>query len=191
MKVETSSVLGHLIDIKAEFFVAELKSGPEGFVSEKMIGMDKVRIGQVGSYLMVKQTDYEILAMVERMWREYDHNGMEIYMLRLTPLGEFNRNGHFERGINHYPTVGAELRPVSNWNLEKIFSDYSEEYYKVGKLSSFEAIDVYFDASNFFGRHAAILGQTGSGKSWTVTSLIQSALRYMPKAHIIIMDMHG
>lgn len=191
MKVETSSVLGHLIDIKAEFFVAELKSGPEGFVSEKMIGMDKVRIGQVGSYLMVKQTDYEILAMVERMWREYDHNGMEIYMLRLTPLGEFNRSGHFERGINHYPTVGAELRPVSNWNLEKIFSDYSEEYYKVGKLSSFEAIDVYFDASNFFGRHAAILGQTGSGKSWTVTSLIQSALRYMPKAHIIIMDMHG
>jgi hypothetical protein len=191
MKVETSSILGHLIDIKAEFFVAELKSGPEGFVSEKMIGMDKVRIGQVGSYLMVKQTDYEILTMVERMWREYDHSGMEIYMLRLTPLGEFSRSGHFERGINHYPTVGAELRPVSNWNLEKIFSDYSEEYYKVGKLSSFEAIDVYFDASNFFGRHAAILGQTGSGKSWTVTSLIQSALRYMPKAHIIIMDMHG
>jgi len=191
MKVETSSVLGHLIDIRAEYFIAELKSGPEGFVSEKMIGMDKVRIGQVGSYVIVKQTDYEVLAMVERMWRERDHNGMEIHKLRLTPLGEFNRSGHFERGINHYPTVGAELRSVSNWNLEKIFSDYSEEYYKVGKLSSFDAIDVYFDASKFFGLHGAILGQSGSGKSWTVTSLIQSALRYMPNAHIIIMDLHG
>jgi len=156
-----------------------------------MIGMDKVRIGQVGSYVIVKQTDYEVLAMVERMWRERDHNGMEIHKLRLTPLGEFNRSGHFERGINHYPTVGAELRSVSNWNLEKIFSDYSEEYYKVGKLSSFDAIDVYFDASKFFGLHGAILGQSGSGKSWTVTSLIQSALRYMPNAHIIIMDLHG
>ncbi len=80
---------------------------------------------------------------------------------------------------------------VSSWNLERIFSDFSEVFYKVGKLSSFESIDVYLDASNFFGRHAAILGQTGSGKSWTVTSLIQSALRYMPNAHIIIMDMHG
>ncbi|MCP4047979.1 MAG: DUF853 family protein, partial [Gammaproteobacteria bacterium] len=64
-------------------------------------------------------------------------------------------------------------------------------YYKVGKLSTFEAIDVYLDPSSFFGRHSAVLGQTGSGKSWTVTSLIQAALRYMPNAHIIIMDMHG
>ncbi len=191
MKIETSNVLGHLVDIKTDYFVAELKSGPEGFLSERMIGMDKVRIGQIGSYMMVKQSDYEVLSMVERMWKGNDTSGREIYMLRLTPLGEFSRSGHFARGINHFPTVGAELHVVSNWHLEKIFSDYSEEYYKVGKLSTFEAIDVYFDASNFFGRHAAILGQTGSGKSWTVTSLIQSALRYMPNAHIIVMDMHG
>ena len=46
-------------------------------------------------------------------------------------------------------------------------------------------------AANLFGRHSAILGQTGSGKSWTVASLVQKTVAIMPKAHIIILDLHG
>jgi DNA helicase HerA-like ATPase len=184
-------MLGNLIEITGDYFVARLTSDLEGLSTDKMIGMDKVRIGQVGSYLMVKQSGTKILTMIESMWTEVAADGRETFKIRLSPLGEFDSNGNFDRGIHHFPTVGAELHMVSSWNLERIFSDFSEVFYKVGKLSSFESIDVYLDASNFFGRHAAILGQTGSGKSWTVTSLIQSALRYMPNAHIIIMDMHG
>ncbi len=191
MKNENSNVLGNLIEITGEYFVARLTSGLEGLSTDRMIGMDKVRVGQVGSYLMVKQSGTKILTMIESMWTEVASNGLEIFKVRLSPLGEFDSNGNFDRGIHHFPTVGAELHMVSSWNLERIFSDFSEVFYKVGKLSSFESIDVYLDASNFFGRHAAVLGQTGSGKSWTVTSLVQSALRYMPNAHIIIMDMHG
>ena len=188
---KTSHVLGHLTEVTGEYFIARLLSDHDGLSSDKMIGMDKVRIGQVGSYIMVKQADTKLLCMVERMWTETTADGEELQKLRLTPLGGFNSKGDFERGILHYPTTGAELHLVSNWSLERIFSDFSDVYYKVGKLSAFESIDVYLDASHFFGRHAAILGQTGSGKSWTVTSLIQSALRYMPNAHIIIMDLHG
>jgi len=191
MKNESSNILGNLVEVTGDYFVARLTSDLEGLSTDKMIGMDKVRIGQVGSYLMIKQSGTKILSMIESMWTDVSSDGRETFKCRLTPLGEFDSNGNFDRGIHHFPTVGAELHMVSSWNLERIFSDFSEVFYKVGKLSSFESIDVYLDASNFFGRHAAILGQTGSGKSWTVTSLIQSALRYMPNAHMIIMDMHG
>lgn len=191
MNSESSNVLGNLVEVTHEFLIAKLTLTLEELSADKMIGMDKVRIGQVGSYLMVRQSGTKVLSMVDKMWADTSPDGVETYMVRLTPLGEFDSNGNFDRGIKHFPTVGAELHVVSNWNLERIFSDFSEVYYKVGKLSSFESIDVYLDASNFFGRHAAILGQTGSGKSWTVTSLIQSALRFMPNAHIIIMDLHG
>lgn len=191
MNQEKSSILGHLVEVTANYFVARLKPDLDGTPSDKMIGMDKVRIGQVGSYVLVKQNDTKILCSVESMWTESTSRTHDVNRLRLVPLGGFDTSGNFARGLNHYPTVGAELHVVSNWNLERIFSDFSDVYYKVGKLSAFEAIDVFLDASAFFGRHAAILGQTGTGKSWTVTSLIQSALRYMPNAHIIIMDMHG
>ncbi len=191
MTNEQSSILGHLVEVTGESFVALLDSSLENLAADRMIGMDKIRVGQVGSYLMVKQSDTKILCMVESMWTETNSDGHDEQKLRITPLGEFNSSGNFKRGILHFPTIGATLEVVSNWSLERIFSDHSDVYYKVGKLSSFESIDVYLDPSTFFGRHSAILGQTGSGKSWTVTSLIQSALRYMPNAHIIIMDMHG
>jgi len=191
MNSESSNVLGHLIEVTNDYFVAKLKFDVDSQTADKMMGMDKVLIGQVGSYMIVNQNETKILCMVENMWAEPPSGGRDVHKIRLTPLGEFNAKGNFERSIHHFPTVGAELEAVSLWNLERIFSDYSDAYYKVGKLSSFESIDVYLDASSFFGRHAAILGQTGSGKSWTVTSLIQSALRYMPNAHIIILDLHG
>jgi len=191
MTNEQDNVLGHLIDVKGDAFVAELDSNLNELGTDKMIGMDKVRIGQVGSYLMVTQSDTKILVMVESMWTESAPDSPDVYKIRVNPLGEFDGSGNFKRGVLHFPTIGATLEVVSNWALERVFSDYSDVYYKVGKLSSFESIDIYLDPSMFFGRHAAILGQTGSGKSWTVTSLIQTALRYMPNAHIIIMDLHG
>ncbi|MGB5564483.1 MAG: ATP-binding protein, partial [Sedimenticolaceae bacterium] len=42
-----------------------------------------------------------------------------------------------------------------------------------------------------FNRHLAILGQSGSGKSWAVTSLLQRTVKLMPKAHIVLLDLHG
>ncbi len=191
MTTEQDTLLGHLIEVTPDNFIARLRPDLDSIANHKMIGMDKFRVGQVGSYLLVKQSGSKILCMVDAMWLETASDGHEVKKLRLSPLGEFSEKGDFDRGIHHFPTVGAELEVVSNWNLERVFSDFSDVFYKVGKLSSFDSIDVYLDPSNFFGRHSAILGQTGSGKSWTVTSLIQSALRYMPNAHIIIMDLHG
>ena len=57
MNQEKSSVLGHLIEVTSQLFIAKLKTDLDGLNSDKMIGMDKVRIGQVGSYLMVTQSD--------------------------------------------------------------------------------------------------------------------------------------
>ena len=61
----------------------------------------------------------------------------------------------------------------------------------VGTLASHPSLRVYLDPTGLYGRHFAILGQTGAGKSWTVASLVQSTVRVMPHAHIIILDLHG
>ena len=174
---EKNTLIGHLTEISGDAFVAQLISEEDGFVPEIMIGMDKVRIGQVGSYLMVKQGGITALVLVESMWQETDPDDEFLRFIRLNPLGEINERGNFERGVTHYPTTGAELHLVPAGMLSGIFAKFSKAGYQVGKLSSFDSVDVCLDASSLFGRHVAILGQTGSGKSWSVTSFIQSALR--------------
>ncbi len=190
MQTNIGTFIGSLIETSGESFVARLISEEDGYSSIMDVATDKVRVGQVGSYMLIKQANTEILTVVDRMWEEGSGHNLQ-RMISITPVGEVKPNGDFDRGITHFPTVGAEVHLVSAWTLEKVFSEHSESGYKVGKLSANDSIDVFIDAANFFGRHVAILGQTGSGTSWTVTSLIQAALITMPNAHIILMDMHG
>ena len=187
----SETLVGRLTEISGDGFVGKLISRGGEFVSERMVGMHKVRVGQVGSYLKVTQYGMDVVVMVEGTWQQRDPDGRIEHMIKLSPMGEMEMGGDFRRGVSNYPTTGAELHAMSSMQLERIFADSSEGGYKVGKLSASKTTDVYFNASKFFGRHAAILGQSGAGKSWTVTSFIQNALRTMPSAHIIVMDMHA
>ncbi|MEH6637578.1 MAG: ATP-binding protein [Halioglobus sp.] len=189
--LDKNTMIGLLADITGEYFTARLvDEGVEGD-STKASGMDGVKIGQVGSYLSIKLPNLVTIVMVERSYRVNDSQGRAAHMVRLTPLGELSPEGNFSKGISRFPNIGDEVHVVLQEQLESIFAPQGETEYKVGRLASFEGVDVHLDASAFFGRHVAILGQSGSGKSWTVTSLIQSALRGMPHAHIILLDLHG
>jgi len=188
---EKNTLIGHLVETNGSDFSAQLISEDEGFVPEVTVDDINVRIGQIGSYLMVRQSGIYVLVIVESMWQEVSGDGELTRMLRLNPLGEISAKGGFQRGVAHFPTTGAELHIVTASTLEVLFSKYSAAEFKVGKLSASDSVDVYMDPDAFFGRHAAILGQSGSGKSWTVTSFIQSTLKAMPNAHIIILDLHG
>jgi hypothetical protein len=129
--------------------------------------------------------------MLESIWEDVDANGETVYMAQLSPMGEFFGEGSFDRGVRNYPTTGAEVHVASDRRLGAVFGGYSTGGFKVGTLSMSPGTNVYFDAGAFYGRHAAILGQTGSGKSWSVTSFLQSTLKAMPNAHIVLMDLHG
>ena len=188
---EKNTVIGHLVESSGSECVAQLISEEEGYVPSVTVGDEDIRIGMVGSYLMVRQAGTYVLVIVESMWQEVSDAGEMVRMLRLNPLGEITAKGGFERGVAHFPTTGAELHIVTSSTLEILFSKYAAANFNVGKLSASESVDVFIDPDAFFGRHAAILGQSGSGKSWTVTSFIQSTLAAMPNAHIIILDLHG
>ncbi|MBT4523085.1 MAG: ATP-binding protein [Halieaceae bacterium] len=185
--------VGLLVDVTGDYFTAVLDSaaGENRIVTENVSEVSGKSLGQVGSYFEIKRSGWSTLVMVERSYRVADKQGRSKHMVQLTPLGEIDTKGEFTRGISHFPVSGAEIHLMENGRLERIFSSYGDADYAVGRLTSFGFIEVHLDASAFFGRHAAILGQSGSGKSWTVTSLIQSALRSMPQSHIILLDMHG
>ncbi len=48
----------------------------------------------------------------------------------------------------------------------------------------------YLDGDKFFQRHAALLGSTGSGKSWTVATILERAAQ-LPSASVVVFDLHG
>lgn len=197
------SLVGHVFDVRGDGFGAHLLANEQGITPTVTLGSEDILVGQIGSYMVVKQGSLEVLCIVNGMTEkerqaEPDPSQPDAPILTfaertisLVPLGTITEEGQFERGIKGYPTSGADVHVVSGELVEVLFQKFRGKGYGVGQLSSQPNVEVCFEPSRLFGRHFAILGQTGAGKSWTVASLIQKALGVMPKAHIILLDLHG
>ena len=205
MKDATQTVIGHIVDVQGNVLTATLVEDEQGHAPTVTIGDEDIVVGRIGSYVVIRQNAVQIIAMVTRMTEQEalatptietpgDQSARLPFakrMARLTPIGAMAPDGHFERGVGQYPTTGAEVHAIGSAEITKMFDRFHAEGFEVGALTTHPSIKVSLHASNLFGRHLAILGQTGSGKSWTVASVVQNAVAEMPKAHIIILDLHA
>jgi len=200
-----STLIGHVVDVQGNLLVATLVEDDQGHAPIVTIGDEDVLVGQLGSYVAVKQNEVHLIAIVTRMTEQevlaaptIETPGDEAARLpfakriaRLTPVGSIIGDGQFGRGVAQYPTTGAEVHAIGSADIAKMFDRFQAKGFAVGTLASHPSLKVYLDPTSLFGRHSAILGQTGSGKSWTVASLVQRTVEVMPRAHIIILDLHG
>ena len=199
------TVIGYVVDVQGNLLMATLVEDDQGHAPTVTIGDEDVLVGQLGSYVAVKQNEIHLIAIVTRMTEQealaaptIETPGDDAARLpfakriaRLTPVGSIIGDGQFERGVAQYPTTGAEVHAIGSADIAKMFDRFQSKGLAVGTLASHRSLKVCLDPTNLFGRHSAILGQTGSGKSWTVASLVQKTVAVMPKAHIIILDLHG
>lgn len=101
----------------------------------------------------------------------------------------------FKRGVDTFPRIESRCYCVYGNNLQNFMSilgkDISiDKRLKIGSFMMDTNADAILDGNKFFQRHAAILGSTGSGKSWCVANILEKAsdLKY---SNIIVFDMHG
>lgn len=205
MPAVNPTVIGYVVDVQGNLLTATLVEDEQGMVPTVTIGDEDILVGQIGSYVTIKQNDVNIVAIVTRMTEQEALAASSIEtpgdsaarlpfakrIARLTPIGSIRPDGLFDRGVGKYPTTGAEVHAISVVDIAKMFDRFQSKGFAVGTVARHSKLRVCLEPSNLFGRHFAILGQTGSGKSWTVASLVQKAVEVMPKAHIIVLDLHG
>ncbi len=205
MSEPASTVIGYIVDVQANVLTASLIEDDQGRTPTVTIGDEDILVGQIGSYVAIRQNDVNIVAIVTRMTEQealaaptIETPGEDTARLpfakrivRLTLIGSIRIDGQFDRGVGRYPTTGAEVHAVGSTDIAKMFERFQSKGFSVGTVATHPSLKVCLDPSNLFGRHFAILGQTGSGKSWTVAALVQRTVAVMPRAHIIILDLHG
>jgi len=200
MTTYMNTLVGQVTAVRPGMFNATLNEDTDGNLPRAMINGERVPVGQPGSYMAITQKGIRVLAMVTEMVEqdivEPSNNlpgrrNVKQRAIKLIPLGEINSGGTFENGVKSYPVAGAEVHAVSEDDIKSIFVKYRSQGYSLGTLSGHSSLDVCFDPATLFGRHFAILGQSGAGKSWAVANIIQRAVKVMPNAHIILLDLHG
>ena len=169
-------------------------------------GPQPILIGQPGSFIQISLPNGFLLAMISNIrMRESIPSSREIkdaeetdeYFLEfperrisVVPIGTIDPSGKFERGTDILPTVNTPVYAVHKKLINDIYKFYSIGDFSIGKLSLIPEQDAKIDLDVFLGRHAVIIGQTGSGKSWTVASILQKIANF-PKSTVVLFDLHG
>ena len=182
LTADAPDLVGHVTDVSAHHLIATLLED----YRERREGAAGDSVTHSGAHLVVKSRGTQLLVRVVRSWLEEGRT-----RLQLMPLGDIGSDGHFTRGVSQFPALEAEVHRVSVNQLAGMFDAFRRFGLHLGRHSQFPELKVYFDPNPLFGRHLAILGQSGAGKSWTVTSILQRTVQAMPRAHIVLLDIHG
>lgn len=177
---------------------------------------------RINGYVLIPSDDGYLVAQVEWITIERSkyptRKGMQDfglvdlpYPLRkmsLNPLGCLAYEGtgskgedtyRFRRGVESYPTVGdAVLLPTQN-QLRAIVESGDNRRVMIGTSPLAANAEVKIDPDRLFGRHLAVLGNTGSGKSCSVAGLIRWSMDAArkasagadPNARFIVLDPNG
>jgi len=111
--------------------------------------------------------------------------------------GEF-KNDMFIPGFNQKPSFKSIVRLINMQELALIFGDQQikdNSQIRFGFSNVYKNYKINVDVNSFFSNHFAVLGNTGSGKSYTVARLIQNIFissDYLPVgANIFMFDAYG
>jgi hypothetical protein len=104
----------------------------------------------------------------------------------------------FQRGTESFPSIGTSVLLPTDNQLRSIVESGKRRRIKIGTSPLASNAEVKVDPDRLFGRHLAVLGNTGSGKSCSVAGLIRWSLdqafaekKSCPNARFIILDPNG
>ena len=182
---------------------------------------DIYEVARINSYLIIPVGADRIVALITRvtMKEEVELNSNSASSISLpstaryisaTMLGTIAQRQNkdcFIQGVYSFPSLDNPVWYVTENDLDQIFDnkvssdtiDYRKDFYlPIGTSPAFQNYKVKICPDQFFVKHAAILGNTGSGKSCTLTSILRNLFKFeyngntiLSNAHIVIFDTNG
>lgn len=194
--LEIGQVIGVSGDtIEVQVSVADLKLTYHG---------KTYRIGRLGTYVTLPMDRRTLIGYITRVGYSGDLEpgpnppAPRRITLVCQLLGTV-QGDRFTRGVNEYPTLGDVVRLGVDEDFELIFGSFDElAGGEAGHPKSFSmgrfAIDTDFEVKvlgrEFFAKHVAVMGNSGSGKSCTTAKIVHEAIK-LKHAQIVLFDMHG
>ena len=97
----------------------------------------------------------------------------------------------FRRGITGYPRSGDAVWAVGHDDLAALFGASNQPHIDVGTVYPTPDIRATLLIDQMLGKHFAVVGSTGSGKSTATALILHRIIEMAPHGHILVLDPHG
>ena len=157
-----------------------------------------IRPPEIGSVVKIETPTSTIIALVTGVSipiPETMEQRTELKIMELEMVGEIDQTPgvvrRFQRGVSMHPALGDSVRFTGREDLELVFGDTRTSAVKVGAIHQDRSIPAFVNVDDLLGKHFAILGTTGTGKSCAVATVLRAILNQHGNGHIVILDPHN
>lgn len=151
--------------------------------------------GQVGSQVKMRVGSNWLVANVRAM--VLDRHDPTKIVADIDFLGEGDEERltgkiyGFRRGVTRYPTPGTDIYPVSSVEMNQIYAADERANVQIGTVYPTKSTRAALYVDAMLGKHFALLGSTGTGKSTSAALILHRICDLAPQGHIVMIDPHG
>lgn len=162
---------------------------------------------QVGNLLKIEDGNHNfVICSIENIngavsTKEESEWSFTVSCLPIGVLLQCGDKYQFARGGKILPVPTEKACLLAENDLKLIYSQNNNFSFEIGRLANNREVSFYINGNNYFSKHSAVVGSTGSGKSCSVATLLQKVLKIensrnmnaenQKNAHIIIFDLHS
>lgn len=154
---------------------------------------------QIGELVKIETRGSTVFGIVTGLNIPLPDESREQRELRITEIeliGEIERIeggglANFQRGVSSCPSLDDIVCRATQNDLHRVFVRPELNTVRIGALHQDKSVPAFIAPNDLLGKHFAILGSTGSGKSCAAAVILRSLLGKYGNAHIIILDPHN
>lgn len=166
----------------------QIKSDDVEFKNTRLNDLISISDGDVTLITMISiMTDNEPDVAID----EEDFIGDSVESLKIIECSILGSliDGKFRNVLDVYPTTDVTAEVITNEQFAEMLSDNDGSLFQIGKYSNY-GCSAFIDGNRFYQRHSCIVGNTGCGKSETVTKIIEQTAKETD-CNIVVFDIHG
>ncbi|MFK4771341.1 ATP-binding protein [Rhizobium sp. ZW T2_16] len=207
-----------IFEFSQEQSLGEVRSVETSKIVVRVTDAERLQKARVGRLVAIQSLGDEwLIGIIERVWRHaievaqieiegnlepstdlpVEENGVTVSLVGTYRARDGVRRDVFSRAIFSLPEINRPVYPLDEKALEAFMGilsastmGQSKVPLRVGRYTLDESAIAYVDGNKLFQRHMALLGSTGSGKSFAVASVLEQAAQ-LPHANAIVLDLHG
>ncbi len=188
---EEAERMGRIVAVTGAHAII-LLDAVDGFFDENKRG------AEIGTLMKVEGSTTITLALISALsspMPTHTSSEKELRIVEVEFIGELPKgpNGmplSFRRGVSNYPSLGDIVFRANRIELAMAYACDSDTAIRVGHIQQDPSIPAMVKIDEMLGKHFAILGTTGTGKSCTVALILRRILEKNPQAHILLLDVH-
>lgn len=154
---------------------------------------------QMGSLVSVRSPHATVYGMINGLSTPMPRppgEGPELKIAEISLLGEVadsavGGNGHFRRGVSKTPSLDARVYVADQNETAIVYAFPGRPTICIGSVHQDPRVPARVSVDDLLGKHFAMLGTTGSGKSCALTLVLKKILEENSNGHVLLLDPHG